>query len=455
MNDKVTDPSQESLMKIKPGYFLNKYAILIISVILVVVSLNINSGKDYRSGMIMSDGKGYYAYLPAIFIYHDLHFGFFDTIEKSTYYSEHHFYDYRYTLEGNVIDKYYAGTALAMLPFFGLGHLIAGATGQPQDGYSSWYTTCINLAAMIYLAIGLLFLARLLQSYAVRRSYITLVLVAMVFGTNIFYYTVVEFAMSHIYSFAFITMFLYSARKYMKEKREKELICSGLLLGMITLIRPVNILIILAVPFLAGSWFDLKNVIRSLWINRKGLLTAVLGFLAVFSIQMIIYRIQTGHLWVYSYGDERFTFLHPHMLSILFSYKKGLFLYTPLLLISLSGFYFLWKKNRFSTWWLTGFLLLLTYVLSAWWMWYYGGSFSSRVYIEYFSIFAILLGLTLEGFSGLLPRRIYISLIILLTLVCQIQTYQYRYYFIHWSEMNKEKYWEVFMRIDLLMKKDQ
>ncbi|MDD5506749.1 MAG: hypothetical protein PHD25_00290 [Bacteroidales bacterium] len=442
-------------MKITPGYLLNSYSILIISAILVIVSLNINGGKDYRSGMIMSDGKGYYAYLPAIFIYHDLHFGFFDEIEKVTYYNENHYYDYRYTLEGKVINKYYAGTALAMLPFFGIGHLLSAISGQLMDGYSSWYTTCINLAAIVYLAIGLVFLKRLLKSFVVRSSFITLILVAVVFGTNVFYYTVVEFAMSHIYSFAFVTMFLFYARKYLLETKASHLIIAGLLLGMITLIRPVNMLIILAVPFLAGSRRELVVALRSLLINRKGCITAVVGFLAVFSVQMIIYTIQTGHFWVYSYGEEGFSFLHPHMLAILFSYKKGLFLYTPLLFISLSGFYFLWKKDHFSAWWLTGFLLLLTYVLSSWWMWYYGGSFSSRVYIEYFSIFAILLGLTLEGLPGLIPKRIYISLIIVLILVCQVQTYQYRYYFIHWSEMNKEKYWEVFMRIDQLMQKDQ
>jgi hypothetical protein len=42
-------------------------------------------------------------------------------------------------------------------------------------------------------------------------------------------------------------------------------------------------------------------------------------------------------------------------------------------------------------------------------------------------------------------------MVVLLVIVCQIQTYQYRYNQIHWSEMNKEKYWEVFLRIDKLM----
>ncbi len=442
-------------MKIRPGVLLNTYAIPIIAVILVIVSLNINSGKDYRSGMIMSDGKGYYAYLPAIFIYHDLHFHFFDKIEKETYYSKYHYYDYRITVDDRVINKYYAGTALAMLPFFGMGHLLSVITGEPPDGYSVWYSSMINLAAICYLAIGLWFLSKLLRTWDIRRGYVTLILCTIVFGTNVFYYSVVEFAMSHIYSFTFVTIFLYFSRQYFIRHGDRDLIIAGLTLGMVTLIRPVNVLILLAVPFLAGSWNGFITGVKELRHHRTGFLISVLFFIAVFSIQLIIYQIQTGHPWVYSYGQEQFRFNRPHMLSILFSYKKGLFLYTPIVFISLTGLYFLWKQDRFSTWWLLGFLILLTYILSSWWMWYYGGSFSSRVYIEYFSLFAILMGLTLERLTKKVPRRIYMGLIIVLTLFCQIQTYQYRYYFIHWSEMTKEKYWDTFMRIDLLLEKGQ
>lgn len=432
---------------------LNKWAILIIAAIMVLVSSNINSGKDYSSGMIMSDGKGYYAYLPAIFIYHDLHFSFFEKIERETYASEFHFYEYRYAIDGKVINKYYSGTALAMLPFFGIGHLLSALTGKSLDGYSVHYTTMINLAAIAYLALGLWFLAKLLKTYQIRKGYITLILTAITFGTNVFYYTVVEFSMSHIYSFAFVTMFLYYTRTCFHGYDRKHLILAGAAAGMVLLIRPVNGLVIAAVPFLAGSWQDLHRGLKRMSKDWPSVLLAVFFAIAIFSIQMIIYKLQTGYFWVYSYGEERFHFSNPHMLSIVFSYKKGLFLYTPLLFISLAGFYFLWKQSRFRAVILAVFFLLLTYVLSSWWMWYYGGSFSSRVYIEFFALFAILLGIALEGFTRRISRNMYITLIVLLTVVCQIQTYQYRYYFIHWSEMNKEKYWDVFMRIDLLFKK--
>lgn len=69
------------------------------------VSYNLHSGKDNWKGIIESDGKGYYAYLPAIFIYNDLNFGFFDKIEKEKYYDEFRYYDYRSGANGKIINK--------------------------------------------------------------------------------------------------------------------------------------------------------------------------------------------------------------------------------------------------------------------------------------------------------------------------------------------------------------
>ena len=45
-----------------------------------------------------------------------------------------------------------------------------------------------------------------------------------------------------------------------------------------------------------------------------------------------------------------------------------------------------------------------------------------------------------------------VGLIVLLALLCQVQTYQYRHWQIHWSDMDKERYWENFLRIDKALK---
>jgi len=132
---------------------------------------------------------------------------------------------------------------------------------------------------------------------------------------------------------------------------------------------------------------------------------------------------------------------------MLISYRKGLFVYTPLILLSLAGFVYLWRQSRFAAATSAFFLLLLTYMLSSWHMWFYGGSFSQRVFIDFYAFFAILLAIAFHNLPRGWIRKAYFSLAIVLTLFCQVQTYQYRHMIIHWSDMTKEKYWEVFMKI--------
>ena len=138
------------------------------------------------------------------------------------------------------------------------------------------------------------------------------------------------------------------------------------------------------------------------------------------------------------------------MFNFLFSYRKGMFIYTPLLLISLVGLFRLYRASRFQFYSLAAFFIVLVYVFSSWHMWFYGGSFSQRVMIEYYALFSILLALSIHQFSKKIIGNLYIGLIVLLIIFCQIQTYQYRRMQIHWSDMDKTKYWNVFLRIDKL-----
>ena len=428
----------------------SRVSIVLIMLIMTIVTSNLNWGKNSWVGIVESDGKGYYAYLPAIFIYNDLNFGFFDEIEKEKYYDENLYYDYRSGAHGKVINKYYCGTALAELPFFLIAHLSVNLMSLDADGFSKTYPILISIAALFYLMIGLLYLNSLLRLYNINEFGRSLTMIAAVFGTNLFYYVVGEAGMSHIYSFAFFSMFLYYSKQYFLSLRNKNIIILAIILGIIVLIRPINGLLVFILPFSAGNFATLKKGVKSVLTNKLYLIVSLALVIVIISIQLIIYKISTGHFFVDSYVDEGFNFMSPHFYDILFSYKKGLFLYTPIFLVSLTGGYFLWKSSKFEFYSLFGFLILITYVFSSWWMWYYGGSFSSRVYVEYIPLFMILLGISLERIKLKPVKRLYISLVILLVIVCQIQTFQYRYFHIHWSEMNKEKYWDVFMRVDKL-----
>lgn len=431
---------------------ISQWSVVVVMGIMTLITSNLNWGKDNWKGIIEADGKGYYAYLPAIFIYKDLNYDFFNQIDKKTYYDANLYYDYRLTFNGKVINKYYCGTAIAEFPFFLLAHGWTYLFGYQMDGYSKFYLIFITISALFYLFIGLIYLQLSLHEFNINEWQKSFTLIVAVFGTNLFYYAVGEPSMSHIYSFGFISMFIYFSIRTFSSFQRKYIFILCTLLGLIVLIRPVNGLIILIWPFFSGNLNNLKNVLYSIIRDRVSILFGILIFTGIVFIQCIIYNISTGSFFVYSYQKEGFNFLSPHMIDILFSFKKGLFLYTPVLLISLTGGYFLWKNSPFQFYSWFAFFIILTYFLSSWWMWYYGGSFSSRVYVEYISLFMILFGLSIKELKSGFPRNSYLIISIMLVIICQIQTYQYRYYQIHWAEMNREKYFDVFLRIDKLVK---
>jgi hypothetical protein len=409
-------------------------------------------GGSRWNGFFLSDANGYYAYLPATFIYHDWNFSFVDTIHKK-YFSSHENFDFRLQQKSSAIDKWYCGTAISIMPFFLIGHALSHFSEESSDGYTFWYALTINIASIIYCFIGLLALQKILSHYFSRDSMIAMVLALILFSTNLFYYSTSEPLMSHVYSFAFINLFVLSIINFLGERKKKFIYFSAFFLGMIVLIRPVNGLIVLIVPFIAGSKTVFTQVLRNLIKSRKAVLVSLILFISILFIQLIFYKLETGKFFVYSYGNEKMDLLRPHLFDFLLSYRKGLFVYLPLILFSLLGLVFLYKESKWQFYSILIFIFLLLYLFSSWWNWWYGGSFGTRPIIEYLFVFAILLGYAFENLIGI-NKNVFVTLCFLCLILCQIQTYQYRYYFIHWDQMNKERYWKVFMRVDLIAKKE-
>ncbi len=435
---------------------INPYTFAIPLIILICLWITSNfNWEENRSGrIIQTDGTGYYAYLPAIFIYQDLNFGFFDEVVQKGYHQNNK-YDYRSHHESFIINKYYVGTSIALLPFFLLAHIITLISGYPADGYSYFYMVMISIAAIFYLAVGLIFIRKILLSLnGATEKMVSLILLVIVFGTNMFYYVVEEPSMSHIYSFFFITLFIWQGKLYFDQPTWKNIILISFIYALIILIRPVNGLIIILLPFIAGDLNKLVNGVKAFFRNYLWLITALVVFSIIILIQPVIYKIQTGDFLVYSYGEEGFNFLSPNFTDFLFSYRKGLFVYTPVIFVSLAGGFYVFRQNTQRFYFLGGFLIILIYVLSSWWQWYYGGSYSQRVMIEYYALPSILLGYFLFNVKSSNLKRIYIAILTLLLLINIIQSEQYRIAHIHWSEMNKEKYWKVFLRLDKLIERE-
>ncbi|MFA5417123.1 MAG: hypothetical protein WC341_01565 [Bacteroidales bacterium] len=418
-------------------------AIEILIIFLYILLINNYLGNTDKT--LNADGEGYYEYLPSLFIHHDI-FRKNSTAEQDpTLYERISKYGFYVNYQNFKVNKYPCGTAVLEAPFFFYTYLTTPLAGDENDGYQLPFQRTVFHAAIFYLFLSLLFLARILKLYDVRKSIIVIIQLLVVFSTGVLHYANYEAGFSHIYSMFAITAFVYFSKTYFINRQRKDFLFASLFLGLILILRQVNVVIILFIPFLAGSFAELKAGL-SIFKDLRTVLFSLLIILGLFSIQSFFWYAQTGHFLVYSYQGEGFNFLEPEIVNVLFSYRKGLFIYTPILIISLFGLLYLVYKRQYYlvvTWLL--FFSILTYLLSSWHSWFYGCSYGQRPYIDYYIIFFILLAIFMDRINHIF--RVLIILISLATIPINIiQTYQYKSFIMHWILMDEIKYWDIFLK---------
>ncbi len=397
-------------------------------------------------GLIHADAQGYYGYLIAIFIE-----GSFDWQQVIQPYADAYFdgnaADFTVQSEFGRINKYYVGTAVMILPFFLLSCVAAWFFGFPVDGYSAPFQHGVMIGALFYAGVGMYFLSKLLEAKGISKSLALTVSVLVLFATNLFHYCISEPAMSHAYSFGLVCVFLFKVNEWLQGTGWRDLLWAAVTFGLIVLIRPVNGLVLFSVPFLAGGlmplWAKLTGM-KKVWPQLGIGILLVLGVLV---IQSLMYVAQVDKLLVWSYQDEGFNFLNPKVFSVLFSYKKGFFVYTPIAFLGGLGLILLLFRKPKEGVWIWFFLGLAVYVISSWWNWYYGGSFGHRAMIEFLPFFAIGLAFLFQE-SGKPLRVVVLSVCVLFVGVNLIQSYQYQKFILHWVGMDKARYWEVFLKTD-------
>ncbi len=271
-------------------------------------------------------------------------------------------------------------------------------------------------------------------------------------GTNLLIYTTYHDApMSHVFNFALITVFLYYVIKWHKSHTIKDTIIIGLLSGLIALIRPTNILVLLILFFygvnsLKGIWPRILFFLE----NYKKVLIMIIAFVAVWIPQFIYWKYISGQFFYDTYGElgGRFFFNNPQIFDFLFSYRKGWLLYTPIMIFALAGIPVLYFRMRQFFMPILIYLLVMVYVLSSWWSWWFGGGYGMRSLIDLYGILAIPFAAFLQ--YSYKQKKIfgYLSTAIIIVLIW-FSTFQSRQYVsgaIHYVGMTKEAYWETFLK---------
>jgi hypothetical protein len=399
--------------------------------------------------VINSDGKGYYAYLPAVFIYHDLDYQFIEYYEDKYYPSDRLvFKEFRVRTEGGIVNKCFPGLAILWLPFFLVAHLINQLTGNEPDGYSILYQYSIAFAALFYLWIGCRFLFKLITRINADEKLAASITLLIGLGTNLIFYTIIEGSMTHVYSFALVTLFLYSTFELFYHKNSKWFIISAILYSLIVLIRPLNGLIIILVPVMRSLAVQTSSPSEKKRWSASDFLVGITIMLILFTIPLILWHLQTGRWIVYSYGEEHFNFSDPHFFSILFSYNRGWFVYTPVAFIALAGFPGLLKTDRQSFFWLSGFLLIFIFISSCWWMWYYASKCGQRIFVDFLSLTGILLLFLLLSLQSKRILKTGVTILLfLLTGLNLLQFYQHSRWIFPPIDIDRNIYWNCFFTL--------
>lgn len=429
-------------MQLAGNPYKKSYIVFLLSIVLVFFYTRPLNSPWQK--FIAGDGFGYYSYLPATFIYHDYDYSF-----KWFNNAYHHNYEYGsfenpednllVTYGGKKINKYYPGLSFAWLPFFAVAHASAKLLSYPADGFSQPYQLAIGLASLVYLFIGLWYLRKLLLNLFASEWVAFVTPVALFYGTYLFYYSLQLNSLSHVYSFAFIVLFLYFLERLFNATTYKTnyLVYACCCLLLIICIRPLNGLIVFAIPafYKPLSWSLFKRP------GALALLVLVSGFVML-ALQFRILYIQTGSLLPYTYSGEYFDFEHSRFSDLLFSYHSGLLVYMPLLVIAFVGVIYMKDKRQKLI--LPLLFLLVIFIYSSWWYW----PITIRALIDFYPLMAIMLAAFVLRFSrSLKATRFTAALLIVVVAYHQLKSMQLHNGILSENYTYSDLFWRNFFRV--------
>jgi hypothetical protein len=325
----------------------------------------------------------------------------------------------RKNAKGDILIKYTCGVSLFYLPFFLVANAYTHITHHYDTlGFSLPYSYAIMIAGVFWAFMGLYFLKNLLLRYF-SRIVMWSALLCVLLGTNMFHYVTKFMGMSHVFSFALIAGLLLLIDTYYKRPTTGRAIFMAFLIGWLVLVRPTNCVFVLFLLLFKVTNLTGFNERLAFLRGRIADIFIALPFAVITWIPQLMYWKKVFGTWVsYSYQDEHFIYWnHPKILRVLFDTQNGLFLYSPTLILMFVAFVVARRDKR------TGFIgtslvfAIITYIFASWWMWFFGGAYGHRCYIEYMPVFALPMAVALEKIIAMKRQYIKIPVILVILLM--------------------------------------
>lgn len=415
----------------------------VLAIVLMAVRLVNSPLVEERPLMVTDwDALGYYMYAPSIIVYQDAtELSWMDSLDQKYNLTGGQLYQASRAKNGNYVNKYLGGVSLMQLPFFMVAHGYASATDHDADGFSQPYQYAAALSGVIYCILALFILRVVMRRYFTDNvTAITLLLVVL--ATNFIEYASIKSSMSHSYIFFLYAMVLYTTMQWHKTPKLKWAALTGFTIGLATICRPTEA-IMLFIPLLWGM--ENKEASRAKWalVRKYRMHVAAIALFGIIGVlPQLIYWKMTAGTFVHNVGSK-WSFLSPFF-QVLFGFRKGWFIYTPITVFFIAGFFFIRKYNFHKS--VIVFSLLNIWIVISWFDWNYGATYSSRALVQSYPVMALAMAgfLTWLGTKGRW-RGTFAVLATYLTLVNIFQLWQYNKGIIHFEKMTRSLYGRVYL----------
>ncbi|HXH11554.1 MAG TPA: hypothetical protein VNP04_17535 [Alphaproteobacteria bacterium] len=295
-------------------------------------------------------------------------------------------------VDDHYISAYPPGSALAALPIY----LIPVISGMPAT--STWVLCLEKLSASLITAISVLFLFWALRELVTERWAVILA-VLYAFGTSSF--SVSSQALwQHGPSQLFLAASLFLFTRGLRE--EQYIAYAGFTMASAVVMRPTDVLIALPMGcyVLHKHWKKLPNFV--LFAMPPAAFLLAYNYIYFGSI------LETGY--GRPFNPTSFFWQTPFLQGfsgILFSPGRGLFVFSPVLLLSIVGVIHLWIKGPWAFRYLSLGSLFVVLLYSRWFAWWGGWSYGPRLLAD----LALLLCFFLYPITEMIRRRWFLKLV--------------------------------------------
>lgn len=426
---------------------LSLYA-LIISILFILVF----RATHIRDREISWDVFGYYLPLQATFVEGDpmLHSPEWikETVEKNDLAGTTYFVSKND--QGHSMYFFMFGMSIVYSVFFLVGHVGAGVFGFAQDGLSPPYQYALIFGCIIYTIIGLVYLRKVLLKFVSDEAAAWTILL-VVFATNYSHHMTLKNLETVNVLFMFAVLIIWNTIRWHEEFKLRNMLYVVIALAMMTLIKPSEILFGL-VPLLWGvtSADSMKKRLLLWWEKRKHLILSAVVFTIILLPQMLYWKKMTGQFIYDSYKNPGvgLDLLNPHIIESLFSYRKGWFVYTPIMMFAFVGFYHLYRRKKEL---ILGILIpfvIAFYIIVSWTEYWYGAGFSNRPVITQYALLAIPFAFFIQYIlEAQLWKKIAIGTLFTgFLFLNQFQWWQLRNYILDPYKTTGDYYWAIFLK---------